>query len=56
MEFFVFRFDNSHPLKQVFWFLVMIIPAIGAALYCFLVYSRSEQFKANSQRAQGTSA
>ena len=45
MEYFLFRFDNSHPLKQVFWFCVMILAPIGPALYCFLVYSRSEVVK-----------
>jgi hypothetical protein len=32
MEFFLFRFDDSHPLKQVVWFLVMLIPLLGPAL------------------------
>ncbi|HET7890467.1 MAG TPA: hypothetical protein VFL34_03040 [Candidatus Sulfotelmatobacter sp.] len=41
MEFFLFRFDDSHPLKQVVWFLVMLFPFLGAALYYFIVYSRS---------------
>ena len=41
MEFFLFRFDDSHPLKQIVWFLVMLFPILGAALYCFIVYSRS---------------
>jgi hypothetical protein len=42
MEFFLFRFDNSHPLKQIAWFLVMLFPLLGPALYCFIVYSRSD--------------
>jgi len=42
MEFFLFRFDNSHPLKQVFWFGVVLFPFLGPAMYCFIVYSRSE--------------
>jgi hypothetical protein len=41
MEFFLFRFDDSHPLKQVVWFFVMLFPLLGAPLYCFFVYSRS---------------
>ena len=45
MEFFLFRFDDSHPLKQVVWFLVMLFPLLGAALYCFIVYSRSNVLK-----------
>ena len=42
MEFFLIRFDNSHALKQVFWFCAMLFPILGPAVYCFLVYSRSE--------------
>ena len=42
MEFFLFRFDDSHPLKQIVWFLVMMFPLLGPALYCFVVYSRSD--------------
>jgi hypothetical protein len=45
MEYFLFRFDDSHALKQVFWFCVMILAPIGPALYCFLVYSRSDVVK-----------
>jgi len=45
MEFFLFRFDNSHPLKQIFWFCVMLFPLLGAALYCLVVYSRSDVFR-----------
>ena len=41
MEYFLFRFDESHPLKQILWFCVMLIPMLGPALYCFIVYSRS---------------
>lgn len=47
MEFFLFRFDDSHPLKQVVWFLVMLFPLLGAALYCFIVYSRSNVLKSS---------
>ncbi len=47
MEYFLFRFDNSHPLKQIFWFCVMLIPPLGPALYCFLVYCRSEAVQAS---------
>jgi len=45
MELFLFRFDELHPLKQVFWFLVMLLPLLGAPLYCFVVYSRSNALK-----------
>lgn len=56
MEFFLFRFDDSHPLKQVFWFCVMLFPLLGAATYCFLVYSRSDMIKTWDKRARGASA
>ncbi len=45
MEYFLFRFDNSGPLKQIFWFCIMIFAPIGPALYCFLVYSRADILK-----------
>ncbi len=45
MEFFLFRFDDSHLLKQIVWFLVMLFPLLGAALYCFVVYSHSNALK-----------
>ena len=48
MECFLFRFDQSNGLKQVFWFCVMIFIPLGPALYCFIVYSRSEAFRAAS--------
>jgi len=55
MECFLFRFDNSPALKQVFWFCVMLFPLLGAAIYCFLVYSRSDVIKARGKRMQGGS-
>ena len=55
MEFFLFRFDNSPPLKQVFWFCVMLFPLLGAAVYCFVVYSRSDVIRLVLERAPGTS-
>ena len=45
MEFFLFRFDQSHPLKQIAWFCVMFFPLLGPALYCLIVYSRSAVVK-----------
>jgi hypothetical protein len=42
MEYFLFRFDESHPLKQILWFVVMLFPLLGPALYCLVVYSRSK--------------
>lgn len=56
MEFFLFRFDDSHPLKQVVWFLVILFPLLGPALYCFIVYSRSNVLKSSSaERPEGAS-
>jgi hypothetical protein len=56
MEFFLFRFDDSHPLKQIAWFLVLLFPLLGPALYCFVVYSRSEVLKRNrAKRAEAAS-
>jgi hypothetical protein len=48
MEFFLFRFDDSHPLKQMVWFCIMLVPFIGAALYCLIVYSRSDVHQRSS--------
>jgi hypothetical protein len=56
MEAFLFRFDDSSALKQMVWFLIMLVPGIGAILYCFLVYSRSKAVKVAGQRAQRMSA
>jgi hypothetical protein len=57
MEFFLFCFDESkNPLKQIFWFCIVLIPLIGAALYCFRVYSRSEVVKRSCERARGAPA
>ena len=46
MEYFLFRFDNSHPAVQIFWFFLLLLPPVGPALYCLLVYSRSEVVRA----------
>ena len=51
MEYFLFRLDQSHRLKQVFWFCIMLFPLLGAALYCFLVYSRSPVLKDGDAKA-----
>jgi uncharacterized membrane protein len=45
MEYFLIRFDDSHPLKQVFWFVALLFAPLGPALYCYIVYSRSEVLK-----------
>lgn len=56
MEFFLFRFDDSHQLKQILWFLVMLLPLLGAGLYCFIVYSRSDVLKNGcAKSAEGVS-
>jgi hypothetical protein len=50
MEYFLFGFDKSSGMKKVFWFGVMLFPPLGPALYCFIVYSRSEVLKADSAK------
>jgi len=45
MEVFLIGFDNSHALKQIFWFCMLIIPFFGLALYWFVVYSNSDAVK-----------
>jgi hypothetical protein len=46
MEYSLFGFDKSSAIKKAFWFCAMIkVPILGPALYCFLVYSRSEVVK-----------
>ena len=54
MEYFLFRFDDSHALKQVFWFCVMMLPLVGAALYCLIVYSRSHLFESSHHVASSS--
>lgn len=55
MEVFLFRFDDSRPLKQIFWFCVLLFPMLGPALYCFVVYSRSDVLRNScTQPAEGT--
>jgi hypothetical protein len=56
MEYFFFRFDDSHALKQAFWFCVMLLPVLGPALYCFFVYSRSHILSGNGKHAKSASA
>lgn len=56
MEFFLFRFDDSHPWRQIVWFLVMLFPFLGPPLYCFVVYSRSGVLKSTyPKRAEDAS-
>jgi cytochrome bd-type quinol oxidase subunit 2 len=56
MEIFLFRFDNSHPVKQIFWSFVLLFPLLGAAVYCFVVYSRADVFRACTEQAGSASA
>jgi hypothetical protein len=56
MQAFLFRFDDSSAVKQIVWFLIMLVPGIGAILYCFLVYSRPKAVEAVGKRARRMSA
>jgi hypothetical protein len=53
MEYFLIRFDNSPAWQQVLWFCVNIFIPIGPALYCFVVYSRSEAVRNSSDNSAG---
>ena len=48
MEYFLFGFDRSPEWKKVCWFCIMVLPWIGPALYCFIVYSRAVAVNANT--------
>jgi hypothetical protein len=52
MEYFLFRFDHSGPLKQVVGYCVMIFAPLGPALCCFFVYSRSDLVKSSIDRTR----
>jgi hypothetical protein len=54
MECFLFRFDDQHPLKQVVWFCLMLLPILGPALYCLVVYSRSDVVRATCTNHAGS--
>jgi len=41
MEYFLFGFDDSPAWKKTLWFCVMLLPPLGPALYCLIVYSYS---------------
>ncbi len=56
MEVFLFQFDNSKVLKQVVWFGIMLIPLIGAPLYYFLVYLRSDILREACERTRASAA
>lgn len=51
MEYFLFGFDKSPPAKKIFWFVLMLYPFLGAALYCFIVYLRADVFRADPSNA-----
>ena len=54
MEYFLFGFDNSSVFKKILWFFVLLFPPLGPALYCFIVYSRSEVLMPTTgQRMEG---
>ena len=56
MEYFLFGFDSSSASKKALWFCVMAFPPLGPALYCFIVYSRSNVLKGNNgKRVEGVS-
>jgi hypothetical protein len=56
MEYFLFGFDSSSASKKALWFCVMAFPPLGPALYCFIVYSRSNVLKGNNgKRVEGAS-
>ncbi len=56
MEYFLFRFDDSGALKQIFWFCAMLFFPIGGALYCFVVYSRSRLHQRHAGSPQQATA
>jgi hypothetical protein len=53
MEYFLMRLDDSPALKQIFWFCALLFIPLGPALYCFLVYSRSDLVKKGGEDRQG---
>jgi tellurite resistance protein TehA-like permease len=55
MEYFLIRFDNSPAWQQILWFFANILIPVGPALYCFIVYSRSEVVTNSSANSQGSS-
>jgi hypothetical protein len=54
MQYFLIRFDNSPAWQQVLWFCVNIFIPIGPALYCFIVYSRSEIVRNSADNSVGS--
>jgi hypothetical protein len=56
MEYFLFDFDRSSANRRVFWFAVMLLPLLGAPLYCFRVYSRSEVVNSSLSHSEANPA
>lgn len=56
MEYYFFAFDNSGAWVKTFWFLIAWLPPFGTALYCFLVYSRSDYFRGIQAEAGAAAA
>ena len=56
MEYFLFRFDESHPMKQIAWFCVMLFPMLGPAVYYFVVYARSNVVRNSLSSQEASSA
>ena len=57
MEYFLFGYDTSSAWKKVWWFCVMLFPPLGPAIYCFVVYLRSDVLKdKQSKDVQGAPA
>jgi hypothetical protein len=56
MEYFLFDFDRSSANRRVFWFAVMLFPLLGAPLYCFRVYSRSEVVNSSMSHSEANPA
>jgi hypothetical protein len=57
MEYFLFAYDRSAIYTKVFWFCAMLfLPPFGAACYCFVVYSHSEEPSELPQSSNSASA
>ena len=57
MEYFLFGFDKSSDGKKALWFTIMLLPILGAALYCLIAYSRQAGSTDTSENlASGASA
>jgi hypothetical protein len=56
MQYFLFRFDDSHPLVQMFWFVILLLPLLGPPLYCFistaLSFTRAQRSSSKHARSR----